>query len=126
MSEGYVEFSRIKEALISDDGEEVTLTCQGGDGLEFDMQIPANAIGQLVNQLMILWLSPQLKASESPEPPLLQVTDLEAQIYPNDVLVLTIQNQIGYKIRVGFVPEMTEKLFGLLLREGKFHGDEIQ
>ena len=67
MSEGYVEFSKIISTRISEDGKEIQLVCQGPDGGEFDMLIPARTVPD-INQQLGTALRAALIRQHNPDP----------------------------------------------------------
>ena len=61
MSEGYVDFNRITDIAVREDGKEIRLTCQGKDAGEFDMLIPTEALADLIANLQMIHMSASIR-----------------------------------------------------------------
>lgn len=127
-AEGYVEFSKIKEVGIREDGEEIRITGEGDDGAVFDMLIKADAIDELIANLQFISRSAQIKrrlprpvALRRPklgaQPALFLAQTLQGVVYPETGhLDIQIQPVGGGEIQVSIQKEQAKALFDLLLR----------
>jgi hypothetical protein len=127
-SETYVEFSRIVDVALRDDGEEVKIVCQGDDGEQFDMLIPTEAVISLSIQLEAIGRSARVsKTAFRPvlhreprfgePPPCFAVTDISGVVYSESGQIdLQIQPLNGPAFQVKLLPEHAKALFDLLLK----------
>lgn len=128
MAEGYVEFSKIVDARIREDGAEIQLICQGEDGGEFDMLIPTRAVPGLTNDLNAAFRAARIR-QENPEPmpyriprfldapPVFIATGLTGVVYPESGQIdIQIQPLQGHPVVVSFPAERARELFQFLLQ----------
>ena len=127
--EGYVEFSKIVEVGIREDGEEVKITAQGDDGGTFDMLIKADALQELIANLQYIQRSSQIKRLiprpiqlRTPklveQPVLFLVSDLAGVVYTETGHIDLEIKAVGVAetLQLSIQKEHAQALFGLLLR----------
>lgn len=126
--EGYAELSRITGVSVREDGEEVKLTCQGRDGGEFDLLIPAEALGDLIANLQRISMSTNIKRATFRQPrvpsvkfvqpdPLFLVKHLGCVVRPEAGRIdLQIEQVYGPNFQVSFSREHSKFLFEALLQ----------
>lgn len=125
---GFVEFSKIVNNRISEDGKEVVLMCEGPDAAAFDMVIPTGAIPQLMQGLessfraaMLLIKHPIPVSIDGPKfldaAPVFKVIGISAVVYPDDGSVdIQIQSQNEQEFVVSLPPPIVRVLFQHLLQ----------
>jgi hypothetical protein len=126
--EAYAELSRITNVAVREDGEEVRLTCQGNDGGEFDLLIPAEALHDLTVNLQMISMSTDIKRETfrparvphvnfgTPDP-LFFVKHLGCVVRPEaGQISLQIEQVNGPDFQVAFSREHAKFLFEALLQ----------
>jgi hypothetical protein len=126
--EGYVEFSKLVEGRIREDGEEVILLCEGPDGGQFEMVVPTKEIPVIAHSLMNAMRAAMIRVKNPlpvkrpypvfvDAPPVFVVLGLSGVVQPESGQIdLQIESPGEQEFVVSFPKEIARMLFDLLLQ----------